>query len=427
MLKLYQILTCLASPVIDLYLQRRKAKGKEDPVRFPERLGYASRPRPTGKLVWVHGASVGESLSILPLLNALMQRYPQHHFLMTTGTVSSAAMMEKRLPAGAFHQYIPVDRLPAVKRFLEHWQPDVALWIESELWPNLVTQTAARCPLLLLNGRISEHSFRNWQRYPSLGKRVMESFSLVLPQSKHDAVRFEALGAKQVRYLGNIKFDSPPLPADPQKLEALQSAIGQRPVWLTASTHAPEEDIAGHTHLALKKQYPDLLTLIVPRHPNRASDIAGSLRTMGLQVSTRSLDEPITATTDIYLADTMGELGIFYRLAPIVFIGGSLIPHGGQNPLEAARLNCAILYGPHMENFLEIKRELEEAQASLCVEGEQALAPALAGLLANPQKQQALTEAASLLVQTKSGVIAAYIEQLSPYLEPKSHAHYEAA
>ena len=426
-LKLYQLLTSVAAPFIELYLHKRKKNGKEDAQRFEERFGNAAFPRPEGSLIWVHAASVGESLSILPMIQKLLDKLENTHLLLTTGTTTSAKMIESRLPDRAFHQYVPIDTTPSVNRFLKHWKPDLAIWVESELWPNLVVQTAKQCPLMLANGRMSDSSYRNWRKYRSLSQQVLSRFSLVLPQSKHDGERFENLGARNVKYLGNIKFDAPPLPSDSQKMGEIVNMIGQRPVWLAASTHEGEEKIVASVHKEIKENHPELLTIIAPRHPKRLDDIMETIKESDLNIAVRSRNDEITEDTDIYIADTIGEMGILYRLVPIVFIGGTLVEHGGQNPLEAARLNCVIIYGPYMDNFIEIRRELEERNAAISITNETSLKNAVEEVIFDHEKQEDLMQKSSDLVKEKSGVVDAYITEITPYLDRIAVKNNEAS
>lgn len=416
-IKIYQLLTFIAGPMVDIYLMKRKKTGKEDPKRFKERLGYASSPRPKGPIIWFHAASVGESVSILPIIQKISKSFDNINILLTTGTLSSAKLVESRLPDNAFHQYIPVDKITSVNRFLKHWKPNLAIWVESELWPNLVTQTAKQCPMLLINGRMSDSSLRKWKRCLPFSKHILGSFTQTLPQSKLDAERFEELGARNVKYIGNIKFDAPPLPSDPKKMGELVGRIGDRTVWLAASTHNGEEQIIAQVHKELKENHPDILTIIVPRHPQRAEEISGDITKMDLKVAIRSKDAPIEPETDIYLADTMGELGIFYRLVPIVFIGGSLVNHGGQNPLESARLECAIIYGPYMDNFKEITQDLEQNNAAIRIKDKNGLKDTIEELISNHEKLEKLSKASQEIVKKRSGVLDAYVEEMTPFIE----------
>jgi len=417
MLKLYRILTNIAAPLINLYLFKRKINGKEDLVRFKERLGFAALPRPKGQLIWIHAASVGEAVSVLPLVEKLSATYQSVNFLITTGTVTSAELVEKRLPARTIHQFVPVDRLPYVRRFLKHWQPDLAIWVESELWPNLIVESASRCRLILLNGRMSEKSYRKWKKYSGFIKQLLEKFSLCLAQSEEDGKRLAALGASNVKCLGNIKYDSPPLPADATKINEMSAMIGSRPVWVAASTHKGEEAAIGWVHKQLKATHSSLLTIIIPRHATRGDELVSELKADGLEISQRSKDEKVFDETDIYLADTMGELGIFYRLTEIVFIGGSLVPHGGQNPLEPARLECAIITGLNTFNFIAIQREFEEKKSIITVSNQEELAEKVATLLENKEQTQELITNALELVREKSDILDKTIEDINPYIQ----------
>lgn len=417
MLYLYRGLTCLGGPLISYYLHRRKQRGKEDPARFHERLGRPRLPRPEGAVVWLHAASVGESLSMLPLIGRIQAR-PGVTVLVTTGTVTSAALMAQRLPPGAIHQYVPVDRMAYVRGFLDHWRPDLALWAESEFWPNLVTETARRgVPMVLLNGRISARSFQRWRRAPGFIGRLLGGFALCLGQTSGDAERLAALGAPRALCLGNLKLAAPPLPADDAALDALRGLIGARPVWLAASTHAGEEAVAARLHGRLAASLPGLLTIVAPRHPQRGADLAEELRGLGVTVARRGAGEALETGTGLYLADTMGELGLFYRLAPVVFVGKSLCGAGGQNPLEPARLGCAVLFGPHMDNFGEIAARMTESGAAEAVASEEDLAGALARLLADEDLRRRRGRAAEAFATAQAGVFDAVLAALEPFLQ----------
>lgn len=417
----YRFATMAASPFMPLYLRARLKRGKEDAARIHERLGFASAERPAGALAWLHAASVGEANAVLPLIDALRAQYPSLSLLLTTGTVTSARLMAQRLPPGVIHQFAPLDTPPAVARFLSHWKPDVALWVESELWPNLVLMAhASGCRLALVNARLSERSFRRWQRAPALARRMLSCFHLVAAQSAEDAARLSVLGARAEDF-GNLKYDAAPLPADAEMLKALSAQIGERPVWLAASTHAGEERIAADVHLALRAQFPNLLTLIAPRHPPRGGEVARELKALGLSVQLRSRQAALSPETDIYVADTLGELGIWYRICPIAFIGGSLAPIGGHNPLEAARLGCAILAGPYMFAFAAITRDMLVADAMIEVRDTQGLAEAVSRLLASRQEAAGYSARASAWVIEKSGVNARVLAALSPMIGEALH------
>ena len=416
---LYRILTFLATPFINRHLARRLREGKEDPIRISERRGYPTRPRPPGRLVWIHAASVGESMSALTLIEGLLAEDEALNVMLTTGTVTSAKLMAKRLPKRAVHQYVPVDQLKAVRNFLDHWHPDLAIWVESEFWPNLVLETYEMAiPMVLVNARISENSAKRWRRAEGLIRAMLGCFDLCIAQSLPDAGRLGTLGADNVTWVGNLKSAAAPLPADERELDRIGRAIEGRPRWLAASTHQGEEVMIAGVHKALAERFPNLLTIIVPRHPERGEEIRDALRRGGPAISRRAGMEPITPKTEIYLADTLDELGVFYRVAGIAFIGGSLVAHGGHNPLEAARLDCAILFGPHMENFEESVSALTEAGAAVQVASAKALEKILAQLLSD-ERQVAHQAATGLRLTTEGEQIRqALVDKIMPYLEP---------
>ncbi len=419
MVRLYYILSFLISPLIPLVLKMRELKGKEEPGRMRERLGYASIPRPNGALLWFHAASMGEAASIVPVLKQLCERYPDIHILLTTVTVTSAKNIAPRLPSRAFHQFVPVDTPQAMGRFLKHWKPDMAFWVESEFWPNMILGTQKTgCPMYLLNARVSRRSSERWYRLRSLIQPMLDAFVLILAKSDTDASRLKNLGAERVDVKGNLKFSAPALEADPKITGEIISKIrSDHSVWVAASTHAGEEEVIAEVHHKLKESYPRLLTVIVPRHAHRGQEIAEMMKGRGLRVAQRSKEEEVETDTDIYVADTMGELGIFYRVSDIVFIGGSLIPHGGQNPFEPARLDCAIIYGPHMDNFLEFCHELESSEGALKIHTGEELAARVDDLLRDHDRQEALAQAAREAVKAKEQVIDEVLAILCPAIE----------
>ena len=429
LLGLYHGVTVAGGPLIRAWLSLRRASGKEDAIRFAERFGQAGQPRPAGRLIWLHGASVGEGLSMLPLIARLRASHPATTILVTTGTVTSARLLGERLPPGVIHQYVPVDRPAWVGRFLDHWQPNLAVWFESEFWPNLITATAARrIPMALLNGRVSAHSLRNWQRAPTAISRLLAVFSLVAGQTAGDAERLRQLGAASAVNLGNLKFAADPLPVSPGDLAEMSRAFGDRPRWLAASTHAGEEEIAADVHRRVAGRFPGLLTVIVPRHPQRGESVARALAGQGLTVACRSLGETPSDSIQVYVADTLGEMGLFYRLAGIAFIGGSLVPHGGQNPLEPARLDDAVLFGPEMTNFRDMVERMIAGGGAEMVAGGESLATAVAGLLADPAERARRATAARQFAEGEAQVLDRIMAALEPFLgapPPSSakHAH----
>ena len=414
-LRAYQLGSALGTPIASQLLMRRQKRGKEHPERLSERLGQASMPRPKGPLIWVHGASVGEMLAAISLIERLRAR--DFAVLVTSGTVTSAALAEQRLPNGVLHQFIPLDAPRFVRRFLDHWRPGLALFVESDLWPNLICSSAKRkIPMIIINGRLSERSFKRWRRVPGVIAALLNRFDLCLAQSAADAERYTKLGAPRVNATGNLKLDVPAPPADEAALRRLRDIVGKRPVVVAASTHAGEEAAVIGAHRRLRAKFPALLTIIVPRHPARGESIADSAKVAGLAVALRSRRAQPMPDIGIYIADTLGELGLMYRLAPIVFMGGSLASHGGQNPIEAIRHGAAIIHGPHVWNFAEIYAALDTARGAQPVADEEALVARLGAWLADPAARQAAAEAATATIKKLGGALDRTWAALDPYL-----------
>ena len=372
-LRAYRLLTAAATPFAPALISHRLRHGKELPARLNERYGESEISRPSGPLVWIHGASVGELLSVIPLIERISER--EFAVLCTSGTVTSANLAEHRLPKGVIHQFVILDTPRFVKRFIDHWRPDLALFVESDLWPNLIVTSAERgIPLILINGRVSERSFNRWRRVPGTIAALLRRFDLCLAQSAAHAARYRELGAAHIATTGNLKFDVPEPPADPASLAVLRTAVGGRTLIGGASTHAGEETVLIEAHRRLRGSFPRLLTVIAPRHPDRGPGILESAHAAGLKAALRSRRELPRADTDIYVADTLGELGLIYRLAPIVFVGGSLASHGGQNPIEPIKLGAAVLHGPNVWNFAEIYAALDKSHGAEEVGDVEALA-----------------------------------------------------
>jgi 3-deoxy-D-manno-octulosonic-acid transferase len=380
-LRFYRGLSSAMVPLAPALMKRRLKLGKEDPTRIGERRGITRDARPRGPLVWIHGASVGEVLASAALIERL--RALNIRILLTSGTVTSAAIVAKRFPPDIIHQYVPYDSPRYVARFLDHWKPSLALFIESDLWPNLILQGAARrLPMVLINGRMSHRSFPRWRRVHGTISALLEKFDICLAQSQTDAERFAALGCRNVVATGNLKLDVPAPPADPDRLERLMSLTRGRPIIVAASTHPGEEEILIETHKAPQ----------------------------------RSRDELPTAATDIYVADTMGELGLFYRLAEIVFMGGSLVAHGGQNPIEAIKLGASIVHGPHVFNFTDVYHALDASGGARKAETPDVLMKQLGQLLAEPAAREAMGAASRRVVDELGGALERTLAALEPYL-----------
>jgi 3-deoxy-D-manno-octulosonic-acid transferase len=412
----WRLFTHIASPFARLVLSRRATRGKEDRTRMNERLGIAVTPRPEGRLIWLHGASVGESLSALPLIERLKE---DANVLVTSGTVTSAALLSKRLPAGVLHQFVPLDTPGAVARFLAHWRPDAGLFIESDLWPNLILQAHARgVKLALVNARISARSAARWRWARKSVAALLTAFDRVLAQDEEVAERFRALGARHVEVVGSLKADAPPLPVDEAALAQMRQMIGARPVLLAAQTHPGEDETILPAHDALRVRFPDLLTILVPRHTERAADLEMLCGARAFR--RRSTGGQISGQTAIYIADTMGEMGLFYRLARFCFLGGTLVPLGGHNVLEPARLHCAVLAGPHTASAPRAYDAVLNAQGFGRVTSCADIAREAARLLADDTLAQTAGDAAARGADTLAGAVGRTAEALKVLLDARA-------
>jgi len=387
-LGLYRVFgSVVVRPLAPLLLSYRVSRGKEDRSRLGERYGRASLPRPEGEVIWIHAASVGETNAVLPLIKELTAA--GRSVVFTTVTVTAARIAETRLPPGAVHQYSPIDVRAWVRSFIAHWRPGMAILVESELWPQaIMSLSEAGVPLVIVNGRLSSRSFEGWRRHAAVAEAMFSRVNLCLAQSDPDGERYRQLGVRSVAVTGNLKFDTPPPGADPKARAALKAAIGNRPVWLAASTHPGEEEIVAAAHRLLAERHPGLLTIIVPRHPERGGEVAAELAAYRLSVARRTPGDPIAPSTDIYLADTLGELGLFYRIAPVAFVGGSLIDHGGQNPVEPISLGAAILHGPHTHNFAEVYGILDQRHPGSRVADAREMAEGASALIGDAEERK---------------------------------------
>lgn len=416
MLNLYKMLVYLFTPFLWVLLFVRKVKGKEEAARIKERRGIPSLPCPQGHLIWIHAASVGEAQSALILINRIQKISGNIHFLVTSGTVTSATLMAARLPAKAFHQYVPLDQCTWVNRFLDHWQPDLVLWMESELWPTTLDHLKRRnIPLLLINARLSDTSFSRWKMIKPVAKKILSCFNLIITQTQKDAERYHTLGAPKVIATDNIKYSAEELPYDVANLNILKKAIHDRPLWLYASTHDGEEAMAARLHIALKQQFPNLLTIIVPRHPERRDTLKALHPNLQFRGSEKNIP---TDVTEIYMADTLGELGLFYRLSPIAMIGRSFSNDGGggHNPIEAAQLHCAIMTGKNIQYQSAIFKALQDGNAVIQIQNEKEFQEKLTLLLADvPLREQYQTRAFDF-AQSKNKAVDEVIAQIKPFL-----------
>lgn len=383
-LGLYQAATGLLEPIAPSLLASRARKGKEDPARLAERLARAEVARPAGPLVWLHGASVGESLSILPLVERLRVERPEVTVLVTSGTTTSAALLARRLPAGAIHQYVPVDAPRAARRFIARWKPSLAVFVESELWPNLLLEAkAAGTRLALVSAKLSDRSFARWKKRRDAAHQLLSGFDLILAQDARAHERFEALGGK-VGGEADLKFGAAPLPVDGVALAAQRARFSRSPL-LIASTHPGEDEIGLDAVAGLVDRPP---VVLVPRHVERGAAIVELARARGLSASLRS-QATHQVSSDILVADTLGEMGLWFRLAGTSVIAGSLVPGiGGHNPLEAARLDCPAISGPFIENWTSAFAGLEAA-AGVVMSSPEDLGAAIAADLGDPAAAKA--------------------------------------
>lgn len=410
----YSCLSWLGAPLVSGYLKWRAYKGLEDKNRLGERVGKASIPRPEKALLWVHAVSVGEAGAALTIIQAILKKYPAIHVLLTTTTVSSAEIIKKRLPKNTIHQFCPVDTPQAVGRFLKHWQPDLAIWIESELWPNLLHQTQGKgIPTILLNGRMSLKSFSNWQKLRGMISPLLSRLDLCAVQSKEQARFFKTLGARSIFIMGNVKLMMTPLEVDSKKYHALTKEIGDRPLWLAASTHPGEDEIILAAHKILRKEHPNLLTILVPRHIERASFLQRLAAKEGISTALRT-DTPSFEGVEIYIGNTLGEMGLFYALAPVVVMGATLVAKGGHNPIEAAQLGAFVLHGPHVFKNPQLYDSLASLGLSQAIQEEHQLSHLVLPWL---RKQKETYEEPSILKEYREDGLKNLLKFLSPHLK----------
>jgi 3-deoxy-D-manno-octulosonic-acid transferase len=431
MIALYRLAWVVLSPIWLAWLVYRIFQDKENWRRLPERFGFFSRlakivslgldPRVGGihshkalgssprETIWLHGASIGESRIALSLIGELSKRYPNHYFLITTGTITSAKFIENNLPERAIHQFIPLDEYFSVKRFFESWKPKIGIIIESEIWPNLLDIGSRYCKLILVNAIMSGKSYNRWMDYKNMALFCFSRFTAILCQSQRDVEKYSDLGGK-AKYLGNLKFGASKPLVEESKLSDLTAQIGKRLVVLAASTHPGDEEIICSTHSRLKEKYPDLLTVIAPRHPHRSDQIIQTIKDYSLDVAVRSKGAEIKKTTDIYLANTLGELGLFFTLAKVTIMGGSF-KNGGHNPIEPAFFDTHIIFGPDMSNFRDITREFLEGKAAVQVQNVDELVVEAYGLL----KTKSSPNAAKVLAK-HGKIMGNYLEILSGHI-----------
>lgn len=399
--KLYRGAMTALAPIAWQVVSRKLKRQAVPALRMQERLGHASIARPAGKLVWFHGASVGESLSVLTLVEALLDRQPNLNILMTSGTATSAQVLAKRMPKGCQHQFAPLDATGPVDRFLDYWHPDAGIFVDSEIWPNmLVRARATGVRLALVNARLSRKSVEGWTKYPATSAFVLDQFDLIVTQNRQNADYMREMGADEARVTSgvNLKSMAKPLPVDELELARLRGQIGDRPIWVAASTHKGEEETILAAHASLKQRIPDALLVLAPRHPERGDEVA-QLIAMGSHSATRrSKGETPRADTDILLADTLGEMGLWYALSDIVFVGGSLRAIGGHNPFEVASAGGVVLSGSHVSNFAETYDAMQKIGAARLADSSEDIARAVQSYIDDPKTLEAATSAGHTFV-----------------------------
>jgi 3-deoxy-D-manno-octulosonic-acid transferase len=417
-LRLYRAATTVLGPLAGAALAWRARAGKEDAARLPERFGHASAARPRGALVWLHGASVGETRVLMLLRNALAARRSDLSFLFTSGTRTSASLLASP-PPRALHQFAPIDRIPVARRFVQHWRPNLAVFAESDLWPNLIEEAAAAgVKLALVNARMSGKSLDSWRRSPATAAYLMKRFDTILAADMRTADGIGALVGRAIAAPGNLKAAAPAPKVDAAALAEARAACASRRIWLAASTHPGEEEIVLAAHDILRQAHPDALLVIAPRHPERGPDIA----TLARGAPRRSAGARI-GCEPVHIADTMGELGLFYALAPVSLVAGSLLPGlRGHNPVEPAQLGSAVVAGPHTDSFADIYADLGEAGAVSNVRDAHTLAAAVEALWRNEAQRTRQTDSARAVLARSGGALEVTVAALEALLPQAAHA-----
>ncbi|MBA5724220.1 lipid IV(A) 3-deoxy-D-manno-octulosonic acid transferase [Candidatus Liberibacter sp.] len=404
------------APFLSLYLLLKGfISGKKD-SRRAERLGYSSAMRPVGPLIWFHAVSIGETIALIELIREIRRR--KVTVLLTTKTISSAILAQKRLGQEVIHQYAPFDVKPALSRFLNHWKPDCVILSESEIWPLSVCELAKkRIPQILVNARMSSHSFKNWCIFPSLSEKIFSKLSLAVVQSEASYEIYRQLGIRELVVSGNLKVDVGSPPCDATVLSTYRQQIGERYTWAAISTFEGEEDVAVYVHEKIASCH-NILTIIVPRHPERCDAIEKNLLSKGLKVARHTRGDALSSDIDVFLGDTIGEMGLYLRMTEIAFVGRSLFSKGGQNPLEPAMLGCAIISGPNIDNFRDIYQKLASSESACIVQDAEKLANIVHLLLSKPRLRYKMINNGMSKVEEMQGALEITLRALEPYINP---------
>jgi 3-deoxy-D-manno-octulosonic-acid transferase len=414
---LYNIINLLLLPIYILLIFIRIARGKDTLLSFKQRLGFACQIRPSGKILWIHAASVGESMIAVTLIRALSLLHPKYNFLVTTGTLSSAQMLEKNLPKNAVHQFTPLDNLLVVRKFLEFWKPDLGIFIESELWPCLVTEAASKFNLILVNARLSDKSYKRWQSNKGLFKVIIDNFKKVIVQSKSDLYKYQQLDCIDPINLGNLKFANKELEVEHPMLQSLEKLFANKKIFVASSTHKEDEDVMLKMIADFKESKTDYFPIIILRHPDRREEVAAHCRKLGLNFSMRSSRQLPSLDDDLFIVDTLGELGLFYSLAFIVFVGGSFA-QGGHNLLEPAYFNNIILVGPDMSNHQDIADEMIKNQAAIQISSTEELELKIKFFLDsdNVDQGEKYRKNALTYVKERKEMLTNYLQEIDKFL-----------
>lgn len=415
-LRLYTLANIICTPLLLLLIAFRVLQKKEDPRRIKERFGLSNKRKPRKKVIWFHAASVGETLSIVPLLDSLKYN-STHTILLTSGTLTSSKILKTRLPKNTIHQFVPLENYFAIRNFLKHWKPQLAVFLESEFWPCILRETAKTTKIISLNTRISDKSFQSWKSHQYFFKEIASLFSLFLPQSALDAKRLRSLGAKNIKHIGNLKYTCPPLPYTEYKFLQLKESLKGKKVVLFASTHPREEELISNMFHELKEKYKSLLFIIAPRHPHRGENIATMLNKQKYNTLLRSKSKILNPNTDFYIADTIGEMGTLFEISPISVICGSFVKVGGHNPIEAAKLKSSIIMGPHYNNFKEICNDLKKNKAAIFVKNRIECVKAISLLLSDKNTARKYIYNALTFINSKSDLLENVTLELKKYID----------
>jgi 3-deoxy-D-manno-octulosonic-acid transferase len=415
-LKLYKIFNIIITPIIALFIIVRVIQGKEDRSRIRERFGLSKKKCPKRIVIWIHAASVGETISVMPFLN-LFKDNAKYFIIFTSGTVTSGRLIRNKLPKNAVHQYAPIENYFAIKNFLNHWKPKLSIFLESEFWPCILYETSKTSKLISLNTKISDRSFNRWSLVPKVFREISELFNLFMPQSSQTYNRLKKLGVKNLHYTGNLKYTVPPLPSIDSKLSALKSSLKNKTPILFASTHPGEEKVIIDIYEQIKEDHPSILIIIAPRHPGRSESIASMLKKHNYNIAVRSKKNEIKIDTEFYIADTMGELGILFKVSPISVICGSFVNIGGHNPIEAAKLKSAIIMGPYISGFREICIEFKKHKAAIFVKNKKECARAIHSLLSNKSTHQKYIFNALTFINSKKDILKNTMLKIKQYLK----------